>query len=446
MRYQRGLLVACIAGMVGCSDQSELAGPARAPESPEASAAAPGLAAAQLTRGPRGIESEFLQIETRVPGFGGFYVDEAGDIVGYVTDLRRAPAARAAVAEMLARDPGRFRKRDGSEPAIRLRRGDFSMSQLVEWQTRILRSHSVRDGISLLDADEMRNRVRVGIRDESLIPEVERLADRLGIPRSALVFETRRGDLVALASLRDTFRPTGAGIQIDFTPSTPGGECTMGFNVRTGTSDPDRYFLTAGHCTGNYNGPTGRVVYQPVSSRVGVEAYNPAWSTQGCRPGANYCRQTDAALIRYDSHITSQNRVAETTTIGTGNGWGNLTVARWYSVGSTRDPAQGSEVHKTGRTTGTTRGLVTGTCVNPGVAVPDYTEVFCSHEAQMAAAGGDSGSPVYQWFVPLTTTSRGVGGILWGGYIPGPGETARIYYSPISLLQADFGFPWLGPW
>ncbi len=311
----------------------------------------------------------------------------------------------------------------------------------MEWSGKIQRGARAGHGISLFDADEKQNRVRVGIADRARIPAIEALAESLGIPRGALFFEMRRGTNVLVASLRDVIRPTGAGTQININLGTEAGACTMGFNV-TAAFNSQRYFLTAGHCTQNYAGPTGRVFYQPGNTsadRVGAEEINPAWSTTGCGAGAAYCRATDAALIRYDSNISSQLRVAQSSTVGSGNGAGNLTIGTWYGVAASGGAGVGQEIYKTGRTTGSTRGPVTGTCVNAGVFAPVGTEVPCAYEAQARANGGDSGSPVYRFPLFLQPSYRAAIGILWGTYVPAAGETYKVYYSGWEQLEADLG-------
>ncbi|HEX8275758.1 MAG TPA: S1 family peptidase [Longimicrobiaceae bacterium] len=436
LRTARWLLpLPALAVLAACADKPSPS-EATAPGAAAAASAAP-----QVRRFSRGIEDEFLQMQSsEVPGFGGFYVDEAGDIVAYVTDSADEPRARGAIQRLLARDARRFAREDGSRPSVHVRRGEYGFSQLVQWSDALQRGARPAHGISLFDADEMKNRVRIGIADRSQVAGIQALAESLGVPRGALHFELRRGTNALVASLRDVIRPTGAGTQVNINVGTEAGACTMGFNV----TDPNgqRYFLTAGHCTQNYAGPTGRVFYQPgnsFSDRVGVEALNPAWSTTGCGVGASYCRATDAALIQYDSNILSDKRVAQSSTVGSGNSAGNLTIGTWYGVATYGGASVGQEVHKTGRTTGSTRGPVTGTCVNAGVFAGANTEVPCAYEAQARANGGDSGSPVYRFPLFLQPSYRAAIGILWGTYIPAAGETYKIYYSGLDQIEADLG-------
>ena len=92
------------------------------------------------------------------------------------------------------------------------------------------------------------------------------------------------------------------------------------------------------------------------------------------------------------------------------------------------DPLMGQPVSKVGRTTGLTRGTVTKTCETE---VRTDGTFLCQVEADYAARGGDSGSPV---FTPVGSTAVLVG-IHWLG-VEGPGVHV---FSPISGVQRDLG-------
>jgi hypothetical protein len=394
---------------------------------------------------PRGIEDRLLEIEANeVAGFGGAYVDSLGDVVAFVTDLHAAPRAQAAVARLIAGMPDVGRRKDGQKSEIRIRKGEFSMSQLVTWQEALRDAAVFQHGATLLDADEGQNRVRVGIADEAARRAVESIAAGAGVPRSALSFEARPGVTQMATSLGDRVRPTTAGLEIRrWLSSTVYSKCTMAFNVTDDTGKA--YFLTASHCTGHYNGPAGAQFHQvnfSSSNLLGTESVNPAWSTN-CSSGASYCRNTDVALIAYNSGVTWNRTVVETQVKGSGTLPGNLTIYRNYNVIGDGDAMQGVTVAKTGSTTGTTEGVVTGTCVDPGITDVG-TEVLCSHEASMYSAKGDSGGPVWAWAPPLAsnnTTDRFARGVYWGFLYPGPGQTPKIYYSPWSLIVQELGVP-----
>ena len=128
------------------------------------------------------------------------------------------------------------------------------MAELVSWQMALIPLLLEGTAVTLLDADEKHNRVRIGVRDLVMASEVEEEAADLGVAAQALLFVERgspepfsapSGNTSGLVGdVTDRIRPTLPGTQITPEDLTP---CTMGFNVYT--SNGSRYFLTASHCT-----------------------------------------------------------------------------------------------------------------------------------------------------------------------------------------------------
>ena len=111
----------------------------------------------------RDIETEFVALERMLPGFGGFFHDENGDIVAYVRD-GEAGAARQLIDQAFLSDENsrnRFIKRDGGVPEIHVVPGDYTMSELIRWTLAMRSASGVEHGLTLFDADEKRNRVRL---------------------------------------------------------------------------------------------------------------------------------------------------------------------------------------------------------------------------------------------------------------------------------------------
>lgn len=73
----------------------------------------------------RGIETEYLEIERDVPGFGGLYLDENLDIVAYLTDLSRTEALISAIQDRFLTDPYRFFRSYGSRPSVQVVKGEY---------------------------------------------------------------------------------------------------------------------------------------------------------------------------------------------------------------------------------------------------------------------------------------------------------------------------------
>jgi hypothetical protein len=119
------------------------------------------------------------RVEERAPGFGGMFLGQDGRLAVYLLDRSQLAAARSAIEIVF-----------GAErlPAagVRAVRGQYTVSQLKRWTERATEMLDV-SGVTMVDLDEARNRVAVGIEDNSRTRTVEQALVSLGIPRKAVV-------------------------------------------------------------------------------------------------------------------------------------------------------------------------------------------------------------------------------------------------------------------
>lgn len=289
----------------------------------------------------------------------------------------------------------------GNPARVRYFTARYAFSTLVSWKEAMAsrRSDGIIHGI---DADEAGNNISLYTGDAASRSAALALATEAGIPSEAvkvIVSSPAR----AAASLRDRFRPTGAGTQIRNSAS---GRCTLGFNVRTWPGLVDG-LVTAAHCaSGSVGvGATGQVMYQNsflTGDIVGTIATNPAFNLTAAACGSfTKCANADALFTAYNSSTTRQKRVAFTASTGLNYSGGSITVTGWWTnVAPPGTVYQGQTVDKMGRTTGWTRGTVSATCVVSDVdsdadLVADY-RILCAHRVTNSRGGqGDSGSPVF---------------------------------------------------
>jgi len=86
----------------------------------------------------------------------------------------------------------------------------------------------------------------------------------------------------------------------------------------------------------------------------------------------------------------------------------------------------GGSVTKVGRTTGTSTGNVTNTCVHTGVQGSRVVQL-CQTFVSAAVGGGDSGSSV--------RSGSALVGILWGGNSAG----TQFVFSPLASIKQELG-------
>jgi hypothetical protein len=358
-------------------------------------------------------DDELSRMADEIPGFGGLFYDEEGFPHVFLTDVGRAPEVNAL------------------GPAVRVHKGQFDFRQLRQWKDSLVDVLAL-PGVVLLDADESKNRVRIGLDKEAAggaaknLGAVHAALAKARVPADAVVFEEVE-PIHNLATLRDRVRPVPGGVQIAF----GGFVCTKGFGAnRAGIAG----FVTNSHCSGTQGGVQSTVMYQNTNSssnRIGIETADPTYFTGGSCPVLRRCRFSDSAFARYDSSSLRQfGRIARTT--GVGSLTVSTTAPRFTITGTASSPSVGQTVNKMGRTTGWTRGLVASTCVNVNVSGTNITQL-CQATVNAGVAGGDSGSPVFT--ASTTGTTATLVGILWGGSTSG----TLFVMSPYGQIVTELG-------
>ena len=285
-------------------------------------------------------------------------------------------------------------------------------------------------GTVYADDDELKQRLVFGVENERVIPSVQAALSQLGIPSSE--YEVRvTAPIRQLATLRDVWRPTLAGIQLHFDKFV----CSLGFNADAGS---ERSLITASHCTNTQGGVEGTQYFQPLSfvdpTVIATEVDDPEYQTAKTNPecpNGRHCRYSDASRALYSSDVPS-TRGAIARTTGANNG--SLEVTGSFSVTDQDDAGTaapvGTIVNKVGRTTGWTQGEVIATCVNTNVFGSNIQQL-CQTFVSAGVAGGDSGSGVFVITAGKKTT---LVGILWGG------SGSDLYvYSPFNQIERELG-------
>lgn len=420
-------------------------GPLVSGAGPEPSHAAPAL------DNEPGLDGEFVRLARQIPGFGGYWFDESGDLVVSLTDLRQEGAARAAVAGVAARRPLLGEDRHAGPATVRARKASYDFVQLQGWRVR-LRQLLGMPGMVYLDVDEAANRVRIGAQDYA-IGDVRARVAGLGVPAAAVIVESAgAGRLVAGPGTYT--RPVKGGLRIHRVDT--GQNCTLGYNVYYNIYNPPhivasgaRAFMTASHCTAEWLGSDG-AAFRQGGAVIGQELWDPPFLTSqnhsGCPGiGPNYpparCRYSDAAVIQYNDSVSwrlggiVRTRWAAMSGSTPGDTVIDVSNPEFSVTGVNTWPSQGQTVYKMGATTGWTGGRVDQACVDRTAqdGVQPYV-FFCQYKVVGHAWSGDSGSPVFTWSGGNTV---GLAGIVWR--LDDLNPTTQFWFSSIGGIQQDFG-------
>ncbi|MEU1284134.1 S1 family peptidase [Kitasatospora sp. NPDC005856] len=204
----------------------------------------------------------------------------------------------------------------------------------------------------------------------------------------------------SIARIRQAAGPDAATLRIQRTTGTfrpllaagdaiYGGQyrCSLGFNVVSGST---YYFLTAGHC-----GNVANTWYTNSGHSTLIGA-----TVNSSFPGNDY------ALVRYD----------------------NAALSHSGGFSSAPDAVVGESVKRTGSTSGTHGGTVTG--LNATVRYSDGGTVRGMIQTNVCAEPGDSGGPLYDGSKALGITSGGSGDCSTGG---------TTFFQPANEALAKYG-------
>lgn len=393
----------------GCSNRTE----PTAPDTP------PG--AVSFQPGSQGTPDDPITLARRVPGFGGFYLDDQGAPVVYLKNAAERGNAERALAPF-------FQAQGLSASKLRVLPARFEWAQLEDWSFQATTEVLGARGAVFVDANEATNQVTIGV-EHGAQARIQGIVARLGIPKEAVVLQETEPISYA-ATLRSKVRPVQGGLQINFPGPNPTVEtfiCSIGFNA---TRNGQRSFITASHCTNHQGGVENTPYYQPLqtstSPKIATEVSDPSYKTGNGCPSGIQCRFSDASRAAYTAATTSSlGKIAKTT--GPNNS--SVTISGSLNITAEGSAAVGQVVGKIGRSSGWTTGKVTNTCVN--VLVDGTTlGLFCQNFVSARLKPGDSGSPVFKGNSNVTLV-----GLLWGGNAAG-----TLYaYSPMSGIEKELG-------
>lgn len=409
-------------------------------------------------------ERAFADFESSVPSSAGFYYEPDGSLVLMVRDSSQMSMARSAADNFISKGaiPHDARVR------IRVRKADYTFTQLAAWRDIVFDSVLGRvAGVALLDLDEARNRVTVGVsntRGAAVLAELMPRLARLGVnPAAVNIIEidvSRIGisgresnkpssrAIMLNGHLSDVFDPLVAGV-MHWTDNPGTGNATNGCTIGAVViQDGVKKFLTASHCTTWMWGmaPSGGDRFhqghpQGVSQLIGTETKDPApYNCSWWGMNAN-CRASDAALATHNGHAPAEVGLIARTTYPNGGGLqgghGSFTIdpGNPYFIVSAAEQNNvftGHTVHKMGRTTGWTYGNVTGTCVDLNVNTFSNPEIVtCMYRSDVVNYAGDSGGPLFS-ILPN-------GSVMLVGVNTARGDNGELFTSKHSRVVSDLG-------
>ncbi|MBC8646354.1 MAG: hypothetical protein H7X85_04275, partial [Thermoanaerobaculia bacterium] len=178
------------------------------------------------------LDEQLIEVARRVPGFGGMYFDDNGNLNVFLVEDAAALAPEAAEARKAQLEKallqvyggeflsaGRARRSEEKQeqvtappPTIQIVKADYDVLQLASWRAKVDRALGVRS-VVFTDLDERTNRLKIGIGPDATRDQVEAAIRESGVRREAVVIDTTQ-PIYPNSTLRDKVRPVPGGVQI----------------------------------------------------------------------------------------------------------------------------------------------------------------------------------------------------------------------------------------
>ncbi len=366
------------------------------------------------------LDEQFATLSILLPGFAGAFFDEEDNFViaiskdsefKYPEDIMQTLSESKINLSILD---------DILESASRnnflVQEATYDFASLHEWHMTISKKLMSDQNVIFTDADEVRNRIVIGVNEISEKEKYFADISALGIPNDAVIIKKTEP---IVEGLEQTRRPTGGGSKI-----RGRGNCSLGVNVRYFDIDDGIFrngFLTNAHCTHDRHQVTG-TIFKQINSPIGTEIkIAPRIFTNCNRPG-QLCYYADVALVKYSPGVPTQGKINRTALWDPNchPGAANCPIDSQDPIfpvqGKSNSQFVGQELHKVGQTTGWTKGKVESTCVNVSTGT---TTLFCQNfvkkgpnapQNQPIFTNGDSGSAAFK----IVSSKAVIAGINWG--------------------------------
>ncbi|HEV2147484.1 MAG TPA: hypothetical protein VGR37_08775 [Longimicrobiaceae bacterium] len=388
------------------------------------------------------IDHEFARIaREEIPGFAGYFVDEAGRFTIQLKNPGQGDRAITAISRAFARQAARGVPSPDVASA-RILQARYDYTELTQWRDRARHVLGL-SGIHSLAIDDVRNRLQIGIEREADRSRAVAQLAMLGIPSGAVAVEVRErvvpaidlpstqstvspqyiapgdsdgggGTGGAVKTLEDPYyRPLVGGLRIWWYDDSVNKyfPCTYGVNVK-GRYFTAPQFATAAHCSKIFGFSDATRMYQAELNygqvangvMIGYEREDPAYSSapssQGRPCTTGRCRNSDVALSVLQTFDFEFGKIAKTQVPHRYEGSkviaGRFRIVAAYEV-PFAPPYTGMPLDKVGATTGWTNGTVSTPCEDVTYEIKGWLYTFfCQTRVSAGAASGDSGAPVFR--------------------------------------------------
>jgi len=123
----------------------------------------------------------------QIPGFGGLFIDDSGQLSIYLTnpDQQKAKAREVlSNSELIAKA---LSNTSASVSNMKILKGQYTFLSLYTWKKEVADKVFSMDGVYSIGIDEYRNKVSLGVKNKAIKAKVNEKLSELDIPRDAVM-------------------------------------------------------------------------------------------------------------------------------------------------------------------------------------------------------------------------------------------------------------------
>lgn len=395
-----------------------------------------------LPREMRPMFEMLSDVAARLPSFGGMSYNSEEEVLDvYVQGLPDKTAVIGAIAEVF-----------GSElipqGGIRLVPGQYTYLQLRRWYEPVRGSVFPMQGVNGTSINEGKNRLRVTVDDELVVPRVKAKLEELSVPEEAVLIDVTGKLWLTSHTLQGQLTDgIPSGVKITNRQWTTQA-CTLGFITRRNGSLGS---VTNSHCSrsmGSVDSDDFDQPFQPSGGwntrLVGTETVDPPFFTSGqnssCPPGER-CRWSESVFLTATATLTlQQGQIARTLDYNCALDSLTNCITVDHNNARFKVSAEGASlfdgllVSRVGQRSGWVQASITDTCADKKLMDTNHGEftLLCQVEIATGTQGGDSGAPVFM----INNSASGTVsllGVAWGG------SSTVSYFSKIGSIYLELG-------
>jgi hypothetical protein len=117
-----------------------------------------------------------------MPGFGGFFFDQSGQLNVYLTNPSQQKATVISVLSNWKPLTKLLSRRHTSVTDMKVLKGRYTLLQLQAWKSKI----PVIDGVYEIGIDQSKNKVSIGVKGKAVKNEIIKKLTQLNIPKNAV--------------------------------------------------------------------------------------------------------------------------------------------------------------------------------------------------------------------------------------------------------------------